>query len=395
MTQNTVLSLMSHLTRADRTGRSYICAMKTHFSTIVIGAGQAGLAAGYYLKRSGEDFLIIDENPELGYSWKKRWDTLKLFTPRWADGLPGMRFTEAAGKFPGKDAMADYLQRYAAENALPVFLNVRVGRLLNWLSGYRIETREGIIFTCKNVIVATGNFSTPRIPELAKYLDNGIHQIHSSEYRNSRRLPSGPILVVGAGTSGLQIALDVAASGRKTYVAGTPPHKVPDFAVRYMARPVFWFMRNMLTIKTRPGRKVAHKMKVEGQAAPLINISLEQVTAAGVEHLPRLESVREGYPSFRMGDINKQEPECVTRVPLRVAGVIWCTGYDRDLSWIELDHVVDEQGYPLTYCGVSARHEGLYFMGMAFQYSLASVMINGVGRDARYIVRHIRDRRHW
>jgi len=369
--------------------------MKTHFSTIVIGAGQAGLAAGYYLKQSADDFLIIDENPEVGYSWKKRWDSLKLFTPRWADGLPGMRFTEYSGKFPSKDAMADYLQRYASRNALPVFLNVRVKRLFKWLSGFCIETQEGIKFTCKNVIVATGNFSAPRIPDLAKHLDGEIHQIHSSEYRNPRRLPSGSILVVGAGTSGLQIALDVAASGRKTYVAGTPPHKVPDLAVKYMARPVFWFMRNILTVKTGPGRKAAHKMKVEGQAAPLINISLKEVLNAGVEHLPRLESVREGYPSFRMGDINKQEPECNIRVPLRVAGIIWCTGYDRDLSWIELEHTIDEQGYPVTHCGISTRHEGLYFMGMAFQYSLASVMINGVGRDARYIVRHICNRRSW
>ena len=357
---------------------------KDYYRTIVIGAGQAGLAAGYHLQRLHEDFLIIDGAHEIGHSWLSRWDSLKLFTPRWANGLPGMRFMRSANKFPHKDEMALFLRKYVSQYNLPVQLNTKVHRLFSNSSGYSIETDNGKL-TCTNVIVATGSYAIPRIPALADQLDPRIHQVHSSGYHNPRLLPSGSILVVGAGTSGLQIALDVAGSGRKTYVAGTPPFKVPYFALKYLSRPFLWAMKHVLTINTRPGRKVERQLKQEGKAAPLINISLEEVMAAGVEHLPRLEKIQNGYPVFdgngeKVGASGKRIP---------VEGIIWCTGYNRDFSWIQLDNISDEHGYPLSRRGVSTHHQGLYFMGMMFQYALSSTMINGVGRDARYIAAHI------
>jgi putative flavoprotein involved in K+ transport len=355
---------------------------KRHFRTIVIGAGQAGLAAGFYLKELNEDFLIIDEASEIGQSWHSRWDSLKLFTPDWYNGLPGMPFPKTKGKFPGKDAMGQYLRDYAAKYKLPIRLNTKVNRLSKDSAGFTLHIGNDYL-TCTNAIVATGNFSIPRIPTLAAELNPAIRQIHSSDYRNPSQLPNGKILVVGAATSGLQIALDLATSGRLTYVAGLPPQQVPDFAVKYLSWFFLWFMTNVLTVKTKLGRKTEHQIKREGKAAPLINISLKQVLTAGVIHLPRLETIMNGYPSF----FNNDRPD--SGQPIEVDGIVWCTGYDRDLSWIDMDRVTDEQGYPLTNRGVATHQHGLYFMGMLFQYALASVMVGGVGRDARFVANHI------
>jgi putative flavoprotein involved in K+ transport len=351
-----------------------------HFNTIIIGAGQAGLALGYYLKQQNENFIIVDAGAEIGHSWYHRWDSLKLFTPDWSNSLPGKPFPKTKGKFPGKDEMAQYLWNYAHDLKLPVRLNTRVFKLTRYFAGYRLQTSSGNL-TCKNVVVASGNFSKPYIPELASLLSPNIRQLHSSEYHNASGLPPGSVLVVGAGTSGLQIALDIAASGRRTYVSGNPPSKVPDFAVRYLSRFSLWFMKNVLTVDTKAGRKAEYKIKHKGHASPLINISLKKVVAAGVSHLPKLERVSDGYPFFS----NEKAQE----FPLHVDAIVWCTGYRPDLSWIDLENAVDAQGYPLSRKGVATYYDGLYFMGMMFQYALASVMINGVGRDARYIAHHI------
>src|SRR5579884_417399 len=172
--------------------------------TIVIGGGQAGLSVGYHLARRGLPFVILDANERIGDSWRKRWDSLRLFTPARYDGLAGMPFPAPAFTFVTKDEMADYLEAYAARFALPVRTGVRVDRLSR--HGDRFDvTAGGLRFEAENVVVAMSNYQQPRVPPFAHELDPGISQLHSSEYRNPSQLRDGSVLIVGAGNSGAEI----------------------------------------------------------------------------------------------------------------------------------------------------------------------------------------------
>ena len=170
-----------------------------HLNTVIIGGGQAGLAVGYFLKSMNREFIILDENIRIGDSWRKRWDSLKLFTPSQHDGLPGMPFPELKGSFPGKNEMADYLEHYASEFSLPVQLNVKVNALHSRNNHYEIETSVRKL-TSDNVVIATGTNPFPKIPAISADINPEIFQIHSSLYSNPETLPPGDVLVVGAAT---------------------------------------------------------------------------------------------------------------------------------------------------------------------------------------------------
>ena len=204
---------------------------KDRWKTIIIGAGQAGLAAGFYLQKTGEDFLIVDSAKRVGDSWRQRWDTLRLFTPSQYDGLPGFPFPAPRDTFPSKDEIADYLEKYATKFNLPVQLNEKVIRLSRGSSGFEITTSKRVL-KADNVIVATGTNPFPKIPEFARDLDRSIFQIHSSQYSNPDSLPPGNVLVIGAGTSGVEIALELAGS-RNTMLAGCPHsiYLIPSFGM--------------------------------------------------------------------------------------------------------------------------------------------------------------------
>ncbi len=351
-------------------------ANKNNLSTIIIGAGQAGLATGYYLKNLQEDFIILEAAGALGDSWRHRWDSLKLFTPNWANALPGYPFPGNKNVHAGKDEAADFLASYAARFDLPVLTQTRVTGLVKKDELFILNTTRGI-YTCKNVVVANGSYAIPKIPAFAEKLNRGILQIHSSAYQRASQLPAGDILVVGAGTSGIQIAIDVASPRQKTYIAGKPPFKIPSFILQYFGKQFVWAMNHIMTINTKPGRKAADAIKNKHAAAPLINISIQDAAMAGVKHVARIKGVAGGYPALEDSTI------------LDVATVIWCTGYKGDFSWIDMNDITDENGQPLSYRGVSTKHKGLYFMGMPFQYALTSTWINGAGRDAKYIADYI------
>ena len=352
---------------------------KKSWDTIVIGAGQASLATGYYLQSLQADFIILDASDRIGDSWRSRWDSLTLFTPNWANALPGYPFPGASHSHAGKDEVADYLMAYAGKFSLPILPQTKVTGLAKTREGYEITSRRGT-FYCKNVVLANGGYARPKLPAFAGDLDPGIHQLHSSAYRSPSDLPEGDVLVVGAGTSGIQIAIDIARDRRTAYLAGHPPVKIPDLLLRFFGKPVIWAMNNIITINTPIGRKAEYAIKTGGKAAPLINTSIEQAEKAGVEHVPRLRSVQNGYPVLENG------------VVMTVPTIIWCTGFSCDLSWIDIRGLTDSHGYPIASRGVSKTHEGLYFIGMPFQYALTSSWINGVGRDAAYIAGHIRSK---
>jgi putative flavoprotein involved in K+ transport len=205
-------------------------------------------------------------------------------------------------------------------------------------------------------------------------MDKSIIQMHSSEYKNPQSLAVLNTLVVGSGTSGVEIALELSKS-RTTMISGKPTPHIPDFIFRYAGKLYWWFAHNILTLSTPIGRKV--KDKIINGGAPLISVSIDEVKDAGIQQLPRLTGVKNGMPLLQDGQV------------LSVGSVLWATGYKPDFSWIKMD-VTDKTGWPKNKRGVSEQFKGLYFVGMLFQYGLTSGLVGGVGRDAAFVANHIK-----
>ncbi|MGY2747832.1 flavin-containing monooxygenase [Arthrobacter sp. UYCu723] len=344
------------------------------FDALVIGAGQAGLAAGYHLAGRRLHFAILESAGRVGDQWRGRWDSLRLFTPAQHDGLPGLSFPAAKGTFPAKEEVAAYLEGYAEHFNLPVRTGTRVSGVRRIDDGFEVATGSGTL-RARNVIVAAGANTLPRIPAAAKELEPGIRQLHSSQYRRPSDIPEGDVLVVGAGTSGAEIAKELAATHR-TFIAGRPTPHIPDPVLRYAGEAYWRLIHSALTTEAPPGRKVAANFHKRG--APLIRISVKDLDRAGVVRLRRLTGTRDGHPAFD-GD-----PAAGAQT-MGLQTLIWATGYRASLDWIE-DLPVTEWGWPVTRRGVVPELPGLYFVGMPFQYALTSGLIGGVGRDAAFVV---------
>ncbi|MEX2555486.1 MAG: NAD(P)-binding domain-containing protein [Actinomycetota bacterium] len=346
------------------------------FETVIIGGGQAGLATGYHLGKQGRSYVILDANERVGDSWRKRWDSLRLFTPARFSRLPGMRFPAAAWSFPTKDEMGDYLEAYAARFDIAYRTGVRVDGLVRECDRF-VVTADDRRFEADRVVVATGAYRTPKVPAFAKELDPSIVQMHSSEYRNPSQLRDGGVLLVGVGNSGAEIAYELAASHR-TALAGKEAGQIPARHGSYPARlgfRVFRFvMHHVITMRNPIGRKAIPKLKTK--ADPLIRRRTKDLAAAGIERLPRVAGVRHGLPLLDDG-----------RVP-EVGNVIWCTGFRQEFPWIDLP-AFGEDGQPVHKRGVSTTSPGLYFVGLVFQYSASSDALPSRSRDARYVAGHI------
>jgi len=344
------------------------------FHTIVIGGGQAGLSVGYFLARQGRSFVILDASPRVGDVWRHRWDSLHLFTPAAFDGLAGMKFPAPAFSFPTKDEMADYLEAYARRFELPVRSGVRVDRLTRTDGRYQIDAGPHR-FEADHVVVAMSSYQVPRVPPFAKELRPDILQMHSIEYRSPRQLKPGGVLLVGAGNSGAEIAIDVARE-HQTWVSGRDTGQVPFridglasrlFLMRFLFRIVF---HRVLTVGTPLGRRL--RRTVFNQGGPLIRVKASHLAAAGVERVSRTTGVQHGLPVLEDGR------------PLDVANVIWCTGFGNGFSWIDLP-IFDDNGEPRHRSGIATGEPGLYFVGLHFLHSFSSTMIHGVARDAKRI----------
>jgi putative flavoprotein involved in K+ transport len=350
-----------------------------YFETVIIGGGQAGLSVGYHLARQGRPFVILEANERIGDSWRKRWDSLRLFTPARYDALAGMPFPAPAVSFPTKDEMADYLESYAARFDLPFRTGVKVDALSRQDGRYDLTSGERR-FEAEHVVVAAGAHQIPKIPAFASELDSSILQLHSSRYRHPSQLKEGAVLVVGAGNSGAEIAFEVSRT-HPTYLSGKPSGQLPVRHGPTMARFVFPVVRyvahHVLTLRTPIGRKI--QPKFISHSAPLIRTKLKDLTAAGVEQVPRTVGIEGGRPALEEGRV------------LDVSNVIWCTGFREEFPWIDLP-VFGEDGRPLHERGVVVGEPGLYFVGLIFQYAVSSDVLPGVGRDAEYIARHIASR---
>jgi putative flavoprotein involved in K+ transport len=340
-------------------------------NTVVVGAGQAGLSAGYHLSRRGVEFVILEANARIGDVWRRRWDSLRLFTPAKFSGLDGMPFPAPPNSFPTKDAMADYLEAYARRFDLPVRCGVRVERVSRQGDGFLVLT-PGRRYEARHVVIAMANHQQPRVPPFAGELDPGIVQLHSMDYRRPSQLQDGSLLIVGAGNSGSEIAIE-SARRHETWMAGrgtgAVPFRIEGFAgrallVRLVLRVLF---HRVLTIATPIGRKVRPNMLHGG--GPLIRVKPRDLAARGVRRVPKVVGVRNGLPQLEDGRV------------LDVKNVVWCTGFHPGFSWIDLP-VFGPDGLPRHEGGLVTQEPGLYFVGLHFLYALSSEMIHGVGRDA-------------
>jgi putative flavoprotein involved in K+ transport len=348
-----------------------------HTDVLIVGAGQAGLALGYQLQRRGRQVLLVDRNERIGDSWRTRWDSLKLYSPANRDGLPGMPFPAAPSSYPTKDEMADYLESYAARFEIPVRLGTTVEALTQ--ENGRFVARAGASrIEAETVAVASGVFEKPHVPAFADELDPEITQLHSSEYRNLSQLQEGPVLVVGASHSGSDIAHEAASthevvlSGRKT---GQFPAPIETRRGRTLFRGLFFVGTHVLTVDTPMGRKMRPHIRHGG--APLLRYRRSDLRRAGVEWvLERTAGVKDGLPVLDGGRV------------LDVRNVVWCTGFRPDFGWIKLPLEIGEDGYPVQYRGASTT-PGLYFVGLPFLHSFASMLIGGAGRDAERVAEQI------
>jgi putative flavoprotein involved in K+ transport len=356
------------------------------YDTVVIGGGQCGLAAGYYLKRAGRSFLVVDANQRSGDTWRQRWDSLRLFSPAQYDGLPGLPFPAPRGTFPTKDQMADYLDQYSAHFGLPILRSSRA---------IRVSPRDGaIVVECEdrslcasNVIVATGAYTRSQRPDFAGRLDPSIQQMHSSEYRRPADVHGDSVLVAGFATSGIEIAIELAQAGRRVILSG---RSASEFLSKFLpkifsasnpllrlAGKAHWnFVHRVVTIRTPIGRKA--KKETESRGKPLIRFNRSHAIAAGVEPAPRVSGVKDGRPYLEDGRT------------LDVSAVVWCTGGRPECSFLDFPGLeFDAHGCPVAPFGVAPNVRGLYFVGMPFQIGLTSTLVGGAGRDAEFVVRHI------
>jgi putative flavoprotein involved in K+ transport len=341
---------------------------------VVIGGGQAGLSTGYHLARRGLRFVILEANGRIGDSWRRRWDSLRLFTPARFDGIAGMSFPAPRHSFPTKDEMAAYLEAYATRFALPVRTGVAVDRLSRNGDRYLVTAGDRS-FEAEHVVVAMATFQRPRVPPFAGELDPGVVQLHSNDYRNLSQLQSGGVLVVGAGNSGSEIAIETARGGHPTWMSGRDtghvPFRIEGLAGRLLLRFIFRFVfHRVLTVDTPIGRKA--RPKAVSRGGPLIRVKPTDLAAAGVQRVPRMIGVRNGLPLLEDDRV------------LEVANVVWCTGFQPGFSWIDLP-VFERDGEARQKGGIVAGEPGLYFVGLHFLYALSSTMIHGVDRDAKRV----------
>ncbi|HEY5784714.1 MAG TPA: FAD-dependent oxidoreductase [Microlunatus sp.] len=357
--------------------------------TVVIGAGQAGLATARSLQKRGRECLVLDRHLRIGDGWRQQWDSLRLFSPAKFDKLPGLGFPADPWSFPTKDDVAAYLESYAGHWDLPVRLGIRVERLTRTAGGRFAVRTDAEPIQCDNVVVATGTFGrTPLIPDCAQDLDPSILQLHSSEYRRPGQLRDGPVLVVGASHSGTDIAFELAAVRPVTLVGpdrGEIPIRLESRLIPVVYPLLIFVWRHVLTRRTSLGRREMAAVRFHG--GPMLRVKRADLAERGVVRIEtRVEGVRDGLPCLADG------------TTVTVTNVIWSTGFRQTFDWIDLP-VLGADGWPREHRGVADDVPGIYFCGLSFQYSFSSMLLAGAGRDAEHVVRHLthqtdsRDRR--
>src|SRR5215217_99673 len=335
----------------------------------VIGAGQAGLAMGYFLKRQGRKFVILEAADSIGSAWWDRWESLRLFTPRRYSGLPGRAFPGDPEGSPDRDEVIAYLERYAETFELPIELNSPVRRLARENGKFVLE-RDGRKITAEQVVVATGPFQKPFIPEVANRLAPDVFHAHSTGYRKPSDVPEGTVLVVGGGNTGFQIAEELSSTRRVLLAIGSRQTPLPQ---RLLGRDLFWWLTTTrlfnTTVESRLGRKLRTRETMIGSSPR------ELRRRYGVELKRRATDALGRTVRFEDGS------------ELEVDAVIWATGYRPDHSWVDLP-ILDSNGRLRHRRGVTDV-SGLFFLGLTWQWTRGSALIGWVKEDAEFVAEEI------
>jgi putative flavoprotein involved in K+ transport len=336
----------------------------------VVGGGQAGLAMAWHLRRLGLRFAVLDAGSEIGSAWCSRWDSLRLFTPARYDALPGLAFPGPPDRYPTKDEVAAYLRDYVAAFDLPVHLHSRVTRVSRDGAGYALATTRETV-RARQVVVATGPFQSPHVPVTG--LDPAVTQLHSSAYRNPHQLPRGPVLVVGDGNSGRQIARELAATRRVELATSGRATVVPQ---RLLGRDLFWWLTASGLLGAPATSPIGRRMRARGEL--VVGTTDRTLRAAGVTLRPRLTGA--DGTGVRFADGSRAD----------VDTVVWATGYRSDHSWIDVDGALAD-GRPVHERGVSPV-PGLHFLGLPWQHTRGSALLGFVGADAAHLAERIATR---
>src|SRR4051812_47735157 len=341
--------------------------------TVIVGAGQTGLATAYFLGRAGVPCVVLDEHARVGDQWRQRYDALLLNSPAQYDGLPGQPFPAAKGSFPTGAEMGDHLERYVRDQGICVRSGVAVRSVDQQADGtWRLTTSQGEL-AAENVVIACGAEQIPNVPAIAADLDPGIRQLHSADYRNPGQLLPGPVLVVGAGQSGADLALEILRAGHEVWLSGRAMPEVPiPFGSRRMrvALPVLFFLaKHVMNVRTPVGRRLQPEVRKGG--APLLRVRRADLAEAGV-HLSeaRTTGSDDGRPVLGDGTV------------LDVTNVVWCTGFRQEFGLVSPDPTGDD-GYPRGNGGVGADLPGLYYGGLLFQTPVPPKLIGGGGGGGR------------
>lgn len=339
---------------------------------IIVGAGQAGLIMGNYLKQEGYNFLLLEAENRIGDSWRNRYDSLQLFTPRAYSSLPGMIVKGEGNGFPHKDEMATYLEEYARYFKLPVQLQTEVLKIKKEKEIFKLHTPTEIL-QAKKVVIATGGFQQPYIPSFSQHLSSHVFQIHSSQYKSPSQIPKGNVLVVGGGNSGMQIAVELAKTHEVTMSISHPLTFLP---LRLFRKSIFYWLEKLgllyAEVNTKRGKWFQKRKD------PIFGFEGKELIRNGAIKLEeKVVSASENNIMFQNGGTYSAE------------SIIWSTGFIQNYKWIELEKAVNENGFPNHVRGTSPV-KGLYYIGLPWQSQRGSALICGIGKDAAYILSEIK-----
>jgi putative flavoprotein involved in K+ transport len=370
--------------------------MSDSVDVLVIGAGQAGLAAGYWLGQHGVDHLLVDRADGFGASWRSRWDSLEMITPNWMNGLPGRPYPGPEGDFSPKATTIDYLRRYGESAGIPVRWDTPVHALRVDAAGVLAQAPDGQV-RARHAIVATGPYQVPRTSAVPLAAD--VVQLHSSRYRAPGQLADGEVLVIGSGNSGVAIAVELAKSHDVVLACGSNPRVPRRVTGAQLIRTMGAIAAQALKIPEGAADREADLMRwladvgfYEMTAGTPLGRRLSAATSDAYCG-PPLDEVAAAHGIRLTGRVEPVDGRLVTGdgTALAPRSVVWATGYKHDFGWIHAP-VLDGAGVPRHVRGVTDV-PGLSFLGLRFQHTASSSLLYGIGRDARHIVEHIAGRR--
>lgn len=348
--------------------------MSRNMDVLVIGGGQAGLAMGYHLKRAAYDFQIVERHPRIGDSWRNRYDSLILFTPRAYSALPGLSVPGDPADYPTKVEIADYLEQYATHLKLPVTTGIGVQRLTRVDGGFRAQTDAGESIDVRAVVVATGAFQVPAVPAATRGISTDVAQFTPETYKRPSQVPPGRVLIVGDGATGRQIALELAGSGGHDVMLATGRARrvSPE---RIASRSIFWWMDHLGLLHASRDSRIGRYL-MRSDPFPGKHLGLRRLQRQGVRVVGRVIHAEGNKVSLNSGETTE------------IAAVLWSTGYRDDSGWVAIPEAVDARGSFLHQRGVSPV-PGLYFIGRSWQWTRGSALLAGVGDDAGYLLQRL------